>query len=570
MKNSIIKYTAIAAVAGLFMAGCTEKVDNSYSRFPGVIDMTASAEEIVLDEDTPDDVALTITWTAAKDYGPDYLTTYQYQWDLIEATSEKSEYEDMGNFTRTYTHAQLQEMMVDDFGYTTSTWGTMRFTITAEYEGTPIVLPDEDQVDVRVKTYGPKQFAADRVYLGGTAVGAENIELTASETNPDLYVYNGNLSAGEFSFPVVYGDENNVIIPAGSADVTVESGETYEATVVGGDETVYSWTVTEADSYRISLNFSNQTVSVIKTSDIMEVDRLFMAGSAIGASTEIARTLENDNVYAWKGELSAGTLSFPIEFEEERNLTMVPNGNGHSFNDGQGNPFTTVNSSVAESRYWEITEPGTYRIVVDTDARTVAIYSAATDLAPRYANGTWSNGTLAGYGSKPEQNTVEIECLYMYGTFNSFTDDTGIGQGFEFAYRCIRSLADPYIFVYSGEALPRSTGTANAGSANKTVTGGVVFFIGPESPLDGSDKFESSSVQNPTHPRPVNNSYAFGSVDAHSVRNSTCESFAATLGTPHGLREGQDDSRYDYFEIPEGCNHVVVDTRNMTVTFSQK
>ncbi len=505
MNNNIIRYTAIAAVAGLFLGGCTEEVDNSYSRFPAVIDMTASAEEIVLNEDTPDDVALTITWTAAKDYGPDYLTTYQYQWDLIENSSERSEYEDMGNFTRTYTHAQLQEMMVDDFGYTTSTWGTMRFTITAEYEGTPIVLPDEDQVEVRVKTYGPKQFAADRVYLGGTAVGAENIELTASETNPDLYVYNGNLSAGEFSFPVVYGDENNVIIPAGSSDVTVESGETYEATVVGGDETGHSWIVTEADSYRVSLNFSNRTVSVIKTSEIMEIDRLFMAGTAVGTEVEIMQTLENSSLYAWKGELSAGTLSFPIEFGGERNLTMVPNGNEHSFNDGQGNPFTTVNATAAATRYWEITESGTYRIVVDTDARAVTIYSSATDMPLREYS--WNN-TQAGINPF----TAPVEHLWMWGDFDSAAEGNVPSDN----YIMTPSFASPYVFTYQGEL----------GS--------------------GTVKFLVSNVWN--------NVYAFG---AYNVRDQ--HMMDTQLDVTYVMVPGQGNNRYSRFAIPEGTNLVIVD-----------
>lgn len=576
MKNAILKYMfPLIGTAGLLFAGCTEEVDNEYTRFQYVMEMTASADEIVLNDETPDDVALTIAWTEPVDYGSDVLTTYEYQWYLQgSGLTPGSEYEDMGNFTRTYTHAELQDIMVNDFNCLTSTWGTMEFTATASFEGTSgqIILDDEASVTVRIKTYGDKQFAADRVFISGTAVGSENIELTASESNTDLYVYNGELSAGKFNFPVVYGDENNVIIPSGGADVNIGE-EAMDATVVGNDETMYSWVISEADSYRVTLNFSNQTVTVIRTADIMEIDNLYMAGDAVGSEEiEITQTLENEAVYAWKGELSAGTLYFPIEFEGERNLTMVPSDSeNHSvLVDGTDNSFTTVTTVSATGRYWEIPSNDTYRIIIDVDARTVKIYSAENDLQPRYANGTWSNGSLAGYGTTPAENTVEIECLWMYGPFDGFADDSGVGQGFQFAYRCIRSLADPYVFVYSGDALPRNTDTAFAGSATKTVTGGVVFIIGPESPLDGSDRFESQSVQTPSYPRPYNNSYAFGSADVNSVRNSRCESFAAVLGTAHGIEEGQDDSRYGYFEIPSGCNHVVVDTRNMTVTFSQK
>lgn len=512
MKNSIIKYAAFAAISGLFMTGCTEEVDNEYSRFPSVIKITASAEEIVLNEDTPDDVALTLSWSEAADHGSDYMTTYVYEYDLEQKSAPHSEEVFEGEeFVRTYTHADLQEMLVDDYAYTTSTWGTMVFSITANFEGTAgatVILPDQDEVTVRIKTYGDKQFAADQVFLGGTAVGSENIGLTPSETNPDLYVYNGNLAAGGFNFPVVYGDENNVIIPAGSQNVTVESGETYDAVVVGSDETAYSWNITEADSYRVSLNFSNHTVSVIKTSEIMEVDKIFMSGSAAGAAEiEVTQTLENESLYAWRGTLSAGTLSFPIEFGGERNLTMVPNSNDHGFNDGQANPFTTVNSSAAGSRYWEIPEEGTYRIVIDTDARTVTIYSAATDLKPM----TVSFKRTQAPAEDP--CTVQVETLYIFGDDVYYTGSQPKGD----PYILTQSLANPRLFVYKGEALKKDN---------------IKFCV--------TDHW--------------NNEYAFGSGPDRD------KDLAVTAGqTVSPIYGGQGNNRYAMFSLPDGViNYIEV------------
>lgn len=512
MKNSIIKYAAFAAISGLFMTGCTEEVDNEYSRFPSVIKITASAEEIVLNEDTPDDVALTLSWSEAADHGSDYMTTYVYEYDLEQKSAPHSEEVFEGEeFVRTYTHADLQEMLVDDYAYTTSTWGTMVFSITANFEGTAgaaVVLPDQDEVTVRIKTYGDKQFAADQVFLSGTAVGSENIGLTPSETNPDLYVYNGNLAAGGFNFPVVYGDENNVIIPAGSQNVTVESGETYDAVVVGSDETAYSWNITESDSYRVSLNFSNHTVSVIKTSEIMEVDKIFMSGSAAGAAEiEVTQTLENESLYAWRGTLSAGTLSFPIEFGGERNLTMVPNSNDHGFNDGQANPFTTVNSSAAGSRYWEIPEEGTYRIVIDTDARTVTIYSAATDLKPM----TVSFKRTQAPAEDP--CTVQVETLYIFGDDVYYTGSQPKGD----PYILTQSLANPRLFVYKGEALKKDN---------------IKFCV--------TDHW--------------NNEYAFGSGPDRD------KDLAVTAGqTVSPIYGGQGNNRYAMFSLPDGViNYIEV------------
>ncbi len=275
-----------------------------------------------------------------------------------------------------------------------------------------------------------------------------------------------------------------------------------------------------------------------------------------GVSPVMTQTLENESVYAWRAELPAGDLKI-----------STPEGYVNASNTAYGQ--TSEYTCDAEGSTWTIPEAGTYRIVLNTETKEITVYDPETDLKPKYANGTWSNGSLAGYGTKPDQNTVEVECLWMYGPFNSFVDNSGVKQGFDFQYRCLRSLADPNVFVYSGETLPRIDGYGNAGSAKKWMTGGMVFFIGPEKPLDGNDLFPSKNEAQ-ENPRPYNNSYAFGSADANSKRNSVCESIEASLDTQYGLKEGQDDSRYSYFEIPEGCNYVEVNTDKLTVVFGKK
>lgn len=505
-----MKYAAFAAISGLFLTGCTEEVDNSYSRFPSVIDITASAGEIVLDEDTPDEVALTVSWTSVNP-GEGYIVEYEYAYTLSENSNiEKSEEVFEGEeFVREYTHKELQDILMNTFGYKTSTWGNMIFTIEAVFTGDEsygIIPPDEASVTVRVKTYGDKQFAADRIFMGGAAVGAENIELTPSETNPSLYVYNGNLSAGDFNFPVVYGDENNVIIPSGTADVTVASGSTYDAVVVGSDETLYSWKITDAESYRVTLNMETEKVTVIKTADIMEVDKIFMSGTAIDTEAEVTQTLENASVYAWRGELSAGTISFPIEFGGERNLTIVPNVNDHTFNDGQGNAFMTVNSSAADTRYWEITSAGTYRIVIDTDARTVTIYSPETDL---------KNKKILFKRTSGEANdncTEEITTLYIFGDNKYNKGSVPSGD----PYILTQSLANPRIFVYKGGPLEADN----------------IKFL-------ASDNW--------------NNEYAFGSGNVKDVDMTVS---AGQTVTP--IYGGQGNCRYAMFKIPAGINYIEV------------
>lgn len=506
-----IKNIFAVVLLSAFALSCEQEVDHSYSRFETTMEMTASAEEVVLNEATPDDVALSVTWTPAKDYGDDFIMSYEYEWNLYESTvSARSEYEDMGIFVREYTHEQLQNMMINDFAFKTSSWGTMQFTVVSEYEGPYIVLPEQARVEVKVKTYGPKQFAADTVYMAGTAAGDAPIKLTVSENNASLYVWTGTLAAGRLNFPVKYGDEDNVVVPAvgQNAELTLEP---MAAAVVEYSENAPAWLVPSADDYRVSVNFESRTVSIVPMSSIMEVDRLFMAGSALVEEVEVTRTLENEALYAWRGELSSGQICFPVEFNGERNLTIVPSKAGHEILDGQSDTFTSVSATAAAGRYWEIPSAGTYRIVVDTDAKSVKIYSAATDMK----NKTVVFKRTAGVAD--DNCTCEVTQLWMYGEFN----DDGNRPGS--ANVLTQSLANPRLFIYKGAELPRK----------KAMT--MKFLV--------TDNH--------------NNEYAYGSGATGAAGKPTSVSpQLSTAWSP--LYSGQGANRYSLFVVPEGTNYVEV------------
>ena len=511
MKKFIRNIFALAFIPA-FVAGCEQEVDHAYSRIESTMEISASAAEVVLDESTPDDVALTVTWTPAKDYGDDFIMSYEYEWNLYESkNAAKSEYEDMGMFIREYTHEQLQDIMINEFGYLTSSWGTMQFTVTAEYEGTHIVMPEQSRVEVKVKTYGPKQFAADKVTMAGTAAGASAISLVPNEGNPLLYVWNGALAEGELNFPVEYGDEKNVIVPASGTD-TQAGLDPMSAAVEEYSATSASWLVPTSEDYRVTLNFESRTVSIVPLASIMEIDRLYMTGSALAEEVEVQKTLENDAIYAWRGELSAGQIWFPVEFEQSRNLTIVPSRDGHDILDGQADVFTSVASVAAAGRYWEIPADGTYRIVVNVDSKTVKIYSAATDLQPKVTS-EWKNTQMpnAETGENFTWVSTPIEALWMWGTFDS---EANRNQPTD-KYKMNASLANPYIFVWSGKM-----------------------------PL-GNVKFLASNVWN--------NVYAFGAT------NERDKVIKAELGQEYVMVAGQGNNRYSYYTIPADTNFIMVD-----------
>lgn len=507
MKNRIL-FSGLKAVSlGLlaFMAAsCNDDIDNYYSRNQSEITIEGSGEYIKLDESKPDEVALTIDWSPAHDYGYDYVTTYQYEMRVSGSGGSIEEYEDDDNFHREFTNAELQDLLVNHFGVTTSTAVDVTFTITASFEGPTLKVPDVEEKTIKVKTYGPRQFVADTLYMAGTAVGDGRVELSASESDAEVYSYTGRLEAGTINFPVINFDEYNAIGPE-NPDTPIELSD-MPAVITDQTEANY-WVIPEADNYRITVNLREHTVRIVAAGAVVDVDQMFLAGTAVGdGQVEIAQTLENENLYAWRGELQAGTLYLPLTYEGTQEMSIVPVSAGDTdIHDGAQQTFAQIaTATAAGGRCWEIPEAGTYRIVVNKEDKTITIYSAATDL---------KNKTIIFKRTQGEANdnyTCEIEQLWIFGSNHYYNgsrpSDVVLTQ----------SLANPRLFVYKGEALQ-------------------------------ADQIKFCATDN------WNNEYAFGSGDVRDMKADV------TFGQKYQpIYGGQGNNRYAWFNMPDGTNYIEV------------
>lgn len=537
MKHILFQVSASFLVAGL--CSCAQQdIDNSYSRNNGVIELVASSTEVILDENNPNSVALTLKWEEAYPYGNEFITTYQYQIDAAGSNFSIKEYEDDKRFIRAYTNQELQEIMVNHFGCKTSTKTELTFTLTASFMGPRIVLPDISTVTVNVKTYGEKQYLADRLFIAGSAVGDNDIEIYSSNPSSNIFTWSGELKAGEVYFPVIYEDENNAISPVSPS--TPITDEEMDFVMVDESKTNY-WIIPETANYRITINLDNRTVKIVNAGTLIELDRLYLAGSAVGSDKiEMTQCLEKNGLYAYYGELKAGSLYMPMEFGGDTSVSFIPkDGSDHSINDGVTKEFVqTLTDGVLDKGYWEIPQTDIYRVVVDIEEHEVTIYSPATDKPNTVVS---YNNTVDGINPF----TQEVTELWMWGGFNDSAHDAGLKAGFQEKYRMLQSVANPNVFVYYGSNLPRGTSTDDWSGA--TGVGALNFLV--------------SNIEN--------NVYAYGA-DIDAKRNDHRGYLTVNLGDQLKLVQGQSDNRYAYFCVPENCNYVVVDIENLTVLFDHK
>ena len=538
-KNGLFRLLPILLATCIFFS-CSDDIDNEKSRNQYNLELTASSENIILDEAKQNETALSLEWTPAADLGIDYKITYTYEINVLGSKlSPMKEYEGAGIFKRSYTHKELQDMLIDYWEQLTSTTASVQFIVTASYEGPRLVIPEISTVTVKMKTYGPQQFLADKIFMSGTAVGENDIEILPNKGNSQLFIWTGDLSAGTINFPIIYGDEikENVVSPINSEQQITDDVMEAKVEVKAN---AGKWIVKEANNYRVTVNFATKTVSIIPAGDILELEKLYLAGSAVDSEIEMTQTLEDENIYAFRGELKAGSLYLPIEFEGEKTLSIAPNTNGNQdINDGNAINFAQTETTSAEStNYWNIKSAGTYRIVVNIDTKMITIYSPATDPKPKEVS--WNNTVI---GENPFVS--KVEALWMYGGFNAYAGDGNGFTGFNDKYMLTQSLANPYIFVYKGDILPRESITDEY---DKQTYAGVI-------------RFAVSNIHN--------NVYAYGST-ADAERNKKNGYTPVTSTSPQKLVEGQSHNRYAYFLLPENINFVMVDIQNLTVVFDNK
>ncbi len=264
--------------------------------------------------------------------------------------------------------------------------------------------------------------------------------------------------------------------------------------------------------------------------DIFACDKMSIDGNAIAASGEISKTLENENVYAWKGALTAGELQLPVEYE---GITYYLHNADGSTDITDGTPMALVMNETKGG--WTVPAAGKYRIVINMTDKTATIYSAATDLKPLEV-------TFKANGDQTEPDvTITVTDLYAYGA--------GTGWGVK-TLNLVQSLADPQVFIFDG-----------ANNELKTLGGPMKFCITKSfncGKTEGGHKSDHNQ----------NNAYCF---TCPLTAEGKKQNINADLNKVFDLHGGSDsETRNSYMGVPSGSNFIVFDLRHNTFLASKK
>lgn len=264
------------------------------------------------------------------------------------------------------------------------------------------------------------------------------------------------------------------------------------------------------------------TVTPIKV-DVFDADKVSLSGTAISSVTEIEKTVENANLYAWYGELSIGELQIPVELEGQTYYIVPSDGNG-ALRDGELVDVKMTETPVS----WNIPSAGNYRLLIDMENKQVRIYSSATDLKPLSVTFHPS-----GAEANPEA-TIEVLDLYAYGA--------GTGWGVR-KLNLKQSFADPQILIYDAE---EHNGTK--------LSSGMKFCVAQNFSVGDADYNQ-------------NNAYCFTCPLTAEGKKQNLTLTLGKVGELHGGADGE--TRNSYYTIP-ASDLLIFDLRHGTILARNK
>ena len=315
------------------------------------------------------------------------------------------------------------------------------------------------------------------------------------------------------------------------SDVTVAPGKStyvYISTI--------PFTVAAGSTMSMSVNGCTKT-NTVKTAKKYEAGKVYnlsysyrngvtLTGTALSKEAGMTQTLENSSVYAWVGTLSAGKLGIRITDTDGTSYVKA----GTSLSEGE---VVSVTTQTASS---EITIPSedTYRVVLDTENKTLAIYNSANEFNKPFT-ATWhpnNNSSLAAI-------TTEVTNLWLRGATAGWAE---YGKDLKLT----QSLADPQVLVYKGDPI------------NDDGDGRTSFSIISKYVYDGNGDGSEEEYN-------ANNAYQFA--PASSVKDYTQD---LNLGEWMPMSGGTDIQRGNYFKCNKGTNFIVFDLRNMRIRFEKR
>lgn len=264
MKRTNYIYITLLSLSFVLCIVACKKGVNDIPKVQEKMELKASSENVILDENNLAKDIVTFTWASARPQSDDHMATYTTRLDVVGnnfgAGTAIMTYEDDGVFSKSFTSEQLQNWANEKWGVPANKPFTLEFRVVCDWEGgATFEAPEVRTIRVVVTPIKAVVFDADKVFLGGSAIqGINKIEIPKTLENLNQYAYVLNLQPGNLEIPVEYQGVTNYIASA-DASTTINDGN---AVAIKMRETAFSWKIETAGEYRVVVNMQKATATI--------------------------------------------------------------------------------------------------------------------------------------------------------------------------------------------------------------------------------------------------------------------------------------------------------------------
>lgn len=369
-KSHLLMTLWIALLCISLFISC-EEYEESYS--PALAKtpvLKTNTSSVALNQKQASNAAITLTWTAGSNAGTNSAINYTLLIDK-KGNNFSSPYSiDAGNgsYTRNLNVEELNDLLRNTFLVAEGTAADLELTIIAKALNESVAAVGSNVVSVSVTPYTPKDVPANLYLIGdATPNGWDNENptmMTKSGNDPSVFIYQGQLSAGEFKLLTTVGqwlpsyqrgaDENTML---------------YRTDFGQPDE---KWTIAESGLHKITVDVIEMTINIVAL-EASPFNELWIVGSAVpkGWDLDNAEMMTQDPadpfVFVYNEILTVG--EFKIATEKNWAAPFY-----RPVDDDQPITATAMQLSAGDpDTKWDITEPGPYKITINLRDNTIAI-----------------------------------------------------------------------------------------------------------------------------------------------------------------------------------------------------
>lgn len=362
----------------LILIGCQDDMERYVLDKPAdTMHLSVSSDNIVLDQDKKEEVALIFTWSKATDRGEGTVLTYFFKMDIannnFETSIDRIEIP-AGTNSISFTHKELNNLLAK-WKVEKGKEVTLAAEIIAEVSESKVYMKPEVSV-VEFAITGFETEPRD-LFIVGTAI--EGMDATKAlkmeEVIPELhYTWSGMMQVGTFKF---IRNQTN-LYPSFSMGANVSKLVYNE--IESASEVLFQ--ILQTGFYTISLNVEALTIELVypttEYTDIWMVGGATPAGWNIMSSVKLEKHPENQIAFVWEGTLVPGELKFPLELDESWNIPFIMPVVDQTGISGD-NRMEHVQAGGHDYK-WRITDAGDYKITLNMYEMTIKFEKLSPDI----------------------------------------------------------------------------------------------------------------------------------------------------------------------------------------------